>query len=47
MPRLKGGGNGDLYARAKITVPKNLSPRERDLLTELAKLRQDNAKVNA
>ena len=46
MPRLKGTGAGDLYARAKITVPKDLSPRERDLLTELAKLRQDNVQVS-
>jgi len=45
MPRLKGGGAGDLYARVKMTVPKDLSPRERDLLTELAKLRSDSVKV--
>ena len=45
MPRLKGGGSGDLYAKAKVTVPKDLSPRERDLLLELAKLRQDAVKV--
>ena len=45
MPKLKGGGAGDLYARVKMTVPKDLSPRERDLLTELAKLRQDAVKV--
>lgn len=38
MPRLRGSGNGDLYARAKITVPKNLSERERELLAELAGL---------
>ncbi len=44
MPRLKGG-SGDLYARAKVTVPKDLSPRERELLLELAKLRQDAVKV--
>ena len=25
MPRLKGAGGGDLYAKAKITVPKDLS----------------------
>ncbi len=30
---------------SKMTVPKDLSPRERDLLTELAKLRQDAVKV--
>ena len=46
MPRLKGTGSGDLFARAKVTVPKDLSPRERDLLTELAKLRQDSVKVS-
>ncbi len=45
MPKLKGGGQGDLYARVKITVPKDLSPRERELLLELAKLREDSVKV--
>ncbi len=45
MPILKGGGRGSLKATAKITVPKDLSPRERDLLTELAKLRSDEVKV--
>jgi DnaJ-class molecular chaperone with C-terminal Zn finger domain len=40
MPRLRGGGFGDLYARAKITVPKALSDRERELLEELARLRR-------
>ena len=45
MPRLKGAGSGDLYAKAKVVVPKDLSPRERDLLTELAKLRQDSVRV--
>jgi molecular chaperone DnaJ len=45
MPKLKGGGAGDLYARVKMTVPKDLSPRERDLLIELAKLRSDAVKV--
>ena len=45
MPKLKGGGSGDLYARVKITVPKDLSPRERELLLELAKLRDDSVKV--
>jgi molecular chaperone DnaJ len=45
MPILKGGGRGNLSATVKMTVPKDLSPRERDLLTELAKLRSDNVKV--
>lgn len=38
MPRLKGGGAGDLLARVKITVPKTLTDRERELLQELAAL---------
>ena len=41
MPRLKGGGKGNLIARAKITVPKTLSARERDLLEEIAALKQN------
>ena len=45
MPILKGGGRGNLSATVKITVPKDLSPRERDLLMELAKLRSDAVKV--
>ena len=45
MPILKGGGRGNLNATVKLTVPKDLSPRERDLLLELAKLRSDSVKV--
>lgn len=40
MPRLKGGGSGDLYARIRITVPKVPTERERELLTELRTIRQ-------
>lgn len=35
MPKLRGGGSGDLYARAKITIPKTLTDRQRELLEEL------------
>ena len=47
MPILKskGGGQGNLYARAKVSVPKDLSPREKELLTELASLRGDAVNV--
>ena len=45
MPKLKGVGSGNLYAKVKMTVPKDLSPRELDLLTELATLRSDSVKV--
>ncbi|MHB0870908.1 MAG: DnaJ C-terminal domain-containing protein [Chloroflexota bacterium] len=40
MPHLQGGGRGDLYARVKAVLPTNLSPRERELFQELAKLRK-------
>lgn len=32
---------GDLYVRVKVSVPKDLAPREKSLLLELAKLRGD------
>lgn len=38
MPHLKGSGKGDLYARVKVTVPKTLSSREKELLTEIDQL---------
>lgn len=39
MPKLKsGGGYGDLYARIKVTVPKKLTDRQTELLTELKTL---------
>lgn len=39
------GKAGDLYAKVRVTVPKDLSPRERELLTELARLRGDRVKA--
>lgn len=36
---------GDLYARIRISVPKNLSVRERELFAELARIRGDKARV--
>jgi curved DNA-binding protein len=39
MPRLGGAGRGDLYAEIRLTVPDDLSDRERELITELASLR--------
>ena len=41
MPALDGRPAGDAFARVKITVPKDLNERERGLLEELAKLRND------
>ena len=41
MPAIRDRAAGDAYARVKITVPKDLSDRERALLAELAGLRSD------
>ena len=41
MPALDGRPAGDAFARVKITVPKDLNDRERTLLEELARLRND------
>jgi curved DNA-binding protein len=38
-----GGGRGDLHAVVKITVPKELSDRERELYEELAEISQETA----
>lgn len=45
MPRLKGpkGQRGDLLARAKVTLPTELSQRERELYTELRQLQSEPA----
>ena len=42
VSRLRGG-RGDLLAKIKIVVPKRLSPRERELLTEIRDLEAVNA----
>jgi DnaJ-class molecular chaperone len=41
MPR-RGGGAGNLFARIKVTVPKNLTEQERELVEQLGSLRQEN-----
>jgi DnaJ-class molecular chaperone len=40
----RDGRKGDLYANVRITVPKDLSPRERDLLKELSSIRGEKTK---
>lgn len=39
MPKLRGEGAGNLIARIQVTLPRKLSPREKQLFEELAKLR--------
>jgi len=38
---LAGSARGDLYARVRITVPKQLHPRERELLEQIRQLRAE------
>jgi DnaJ-class molecular chaperone len=38
MPRV-GGGRGDLYAEIVVELPRNLSQHEKELFSELARLR--------
>lgn len=40
MPKLRDDGFGDLYAKVRVTVPKQLTDRERQLIEELASLQQ-------
>ena len=45
MPKLRGrkGERGDLVARARIVIPTNPSPRERELYEELRAIRQERS----
>jgi molecular chaperone DnaJ len=40
-PRLKGGAKGDLIARLRVTVPKKLTKKQKELLEEYAKATQE------
>jgi chaperone protein DnaJ len=41
MPSLKGASRGNLYAKAKISIGSDLTNREKELLYELAQIRND------
>lgn len=46
VPHIKGGGSGDQFVKVKIFVPKNLGPREEELIQEFSKLRDQNVRLN-
>ncbi|GAC1567914.1 MAG: J domain-containing protein [Ktedonobacteraceae bacterium] len=39
MPRLRGDGNGNLFARVKVVLPMQLTTEERELFEQLARIR--------
>lgn len=45
LPRLKGGGHGDLLVRLRVVTPTDLSERERTLIQELNSLRKENPRA--
>lgn len=45
VPKPKGGA-GDQYVKVKVAVPKNLGPREEELIKELSRLRDQNVRLD-
>jgi len=46
MPSLKAGERGDLFAKLSVVVPKELRPRELELVKELQTLRSENPRAH-
>jgi curved DNA-binding protein len=46
MPRLKGGGHGDLLVKLQVVTPTGLGERERQLLKELGSLINENPRAH-
>jgi len=40
MPKLKGEGRGNLYAKVRVTIPEVMTDKERELLEQAKKLRE-------
>jgi DnaJ-class molecular chaperone len=47
MPKIGGGGRGDLYARVRIVLPDHLTPQERSMFEEMRRRRGESAAVAA
>lgn len=45
LPRLRGGGRGDQLVRARIVIPADLTPAEREHYQQLQGLRRDNPRA--
>ena len=41
VPRLRSNGRGDHYIKIKLTIPKNLTKRQKELLEEFDKPGED------
>ena len=46
MPRLRGSGKGDLKVKVKVTVPRHLSARQRQLLNDFISAGEDKGFIN-
>ncbi len=44
VPRLRGGGNGDMYIEVKVVIPKKLSKKQKEVLMEFRALEGGNDK---
>ncbi len=42
IPRLRGGGRGDLHVRVQVTTPKRLTSEQRDLLRQFSTTMEDS-----
>jgi len=42
VPHLKGEGSGNLFARVKVAVPRNLTEQEKELIRQFGGLRREN-----
>ncbi len=46
MPRVRGGGRGDLLVRVKVVLPRRLSAQERQLFEQLRRTRPENPRAH-